>query len=265
MRGLVLSFVAGGYHWRYARELESQRVYAARMGYDFRLAVLPVLHRLGPELVWFKIHLIRAALQRGYDWVLFVDADARIQSECPPVEPSLHKDKSIYLTRGYSGRFNSGVMLFRRTNASFEFLITLLRHRTDVVPAEDDVGWGENGHVIHFAKANPSVQALDERWNNNGRPLAADYIRHFSAGPMRACHKAGVIPMVKAQLTAIINRLLVRLAPQTDPFAQALLFERWAQACFQSPSQNANDRVPVYQIEKKERLIAQKHAEILAR
>lgn len=265
MRGLVLSFVGGGYHWRYAAELESQRLYAVRMGYDYRLAVLPVLHRLGPELVWFKIHLIRAALQRGYDWVLFVDADARIQADCPPVEPLLRQGKSIYLAHGYSGRFNSGVMLFRRSNDSFEFLIKLLRNRTEPVPVEDAVGWGENGHVINLARNNPAIQSLDERWNNNGKPFASDYIRHFSAGPMRACHRTDAGAKLKSSVCAWINRLLVRVAPKTHPFAQALLFERWAQVCFQLPLQNANFAVSVYQNAKAELAGAQNRREILAR
>ena len=71
---LVLSLVAAGYHWLYKSELASQQRYAYLRGYDYAGVFGPLLHRFGGEIVWYKMHLIRQALKRGYTWVVFLDA-----------------------------------------------------------------------------------------------------------------------------------------------------------------------------------------------
>ena len=54
-----------------------------------------------------------------------------------------------------------------------------------MLPDEDNVGWGENGHVIHYSHGCDFVKELDLKWNNTYKIDLEDYIRHYNAGPLR--------------------------------------------------------------------------------
>ncbi len=97
--------------------------------------------------------------------------------------------KDLYLANGFSGRANSGVIIVRSSERVVSLLSTMYVNALNPLPAEDDVGWGENGHVIHYAKDYEGLQVLDQRWNNNFAPELEDYFRHYSAGPMRKFYK----------------------------------------------------------------------------
>jgi Nucleotide-diphospho-sugar transferase len=185
----VLIFCVGlnNYDRMYQRCIESHRKYAEREGYRYQLINKPGKASITAS-AWLKIPLIIKALENGYDWVAFIDADCEIKSEMPPLESLLVEDKYLYMANGFSGRINSGVMIIRNSEEVKNLFRTIYKHSNEEVPNAD---WGENGHLIHFASRWEGLQLLDTRWNNNFKPDLQDYIRHYSAGgPMRSLYPA---------------------------------------------------------------------------
>jgi len=186
---LVFSVALNGYQWRYRPLLDSHRRYCQRMGYHYVAVTRPAFSSLGLEVAWLKIKLILEALNAGYHTVLFLDADTHLADTAPDIETAFKADRHIFAARGFSGRFNSGVLLVRNRTASIRFFEHLLEIALDELPATDAVGWGENGHFIHLANGNTLCGELDPRWNNNHRRELSDYIRHFSRGPLYALYR----------------------------------------------------------------------------
>jgi len=181
---MLFSIALNGYQWHYRSLLKSHEAYAEIHGYRHVSVTKPSMSKLGLEVAWLKISLIIEALKAGYEWVMFLDADTLVSKTTPSIENIAKKDKDIYVCRGFSGRLNSGVLIIKNTPNSLEFFDTVLKNALQPIPLEDDVGWGENGHLIHFAKRYDCFSFLDARWNNNQDPALNDFIRHFSRGPM---------------------------------------------------------------------------------
>ncbi|GAA4105019.1 hypothetical protein [Zhongshania borealis] len=182
---LVFSVAVNGYHWRYRRLLRTQKQYADRHGYTHVVIDRPLFSMLGNETAWLKLSVALRALESGYQRVFYIDADAEVRETTPALEAIVEADKSIYAARGYSDRINSGVLLFVNTPASRAFLDKVIDNIDTPLPLEDDVGWGENGHIIHFLRNEAAFCELPASWNNNHSPDLNDYIRHYSAGPLR--------------------------------------------------------------------------------
>jgi len=181
---LVFSVALNGYQWRYRSLLDSHRRYAERNNYKYIAVTRPGLSILGMEIAWLKIRLIIEALHSGYDLILFLDADTLVTDHAPPLTTPLQSGKDIYAAKGFSGRFNSGVLLINQSPYAKQFFNDILAMATQPIPEEDDVGWGENGYLIHLAKHNSRFGELDIRWNNNKLKVLNDYIRHYSYGPL---------------------------------------------------------------------------------
>lgn len=208
---LVFTVALNGYHWRYGELIDSQRSYAKRCGYHYVCVSRPLINALGLETAWLKLSLALAALESGYDYVFYVDADARIQEHAPPLTNLIKADKHVYAARGYSGRINSGVLLFTNTAPAREKLSQILGNINRELPVEDDVGWGENGHMIHYLSNWVGFQELPPAWNNNHTADLPDFIRHYSAGPLRAEFQPPAHKRLPAMLTSKLANLLRRL------------------------------------------------------
>lgn len=207
---LVLSIALNGYQWVYQRELKSHRYYAQKHGYAHQAVTRPFVSALGVECCWLKLTLMRTALLSGYDTVLFLDADAMINSNCPALNKVFQEDKYLYMAKGYSNRFNSGVLIARNNVKTITWLTRVIDARFNQVQKENDVGWGENGHVIEFSKKIPFIVELDQKWNNTFDNHLNDYIRHRNCGPMRTgyfnplFHK--VVFCLSARILTFVNR-----------------------------------------------------------
>ncbi len=182
---LVLSIALNGYQWMYRNELASHYQYAQRHGYEHQAVTRPYISELGVECCWLKLTLMRAALLSGYDNVLFLDADTVVNSNCPRLTRVFQRGKYIYMAKGYSKRFNSGVLIARNSEQTITWLTRIINARFNPVEKENDVGWGENGHVIELSKGVSFIAELDQRWNNTFNYQLNDYIRHHNCGPMR--------------------------------------------------------------------------------
>lgn len=184
---LVFSVALNGYQWRYRALLKSHRAYAERWGFRHIAVTQPGYSKLGMEVAWLKVALINTALRSGYDWVLFLDADTQVQPHAPCMLDVQQTGKDIYAARGFSGRFNSGVLMVRNSERSAAFFHHLQTMVCLPLPEEDRVGWGENGYFIHLAKQSEyreHIAELELAWNNNQLAYQSDYIRHYSRGPL---------------------------------------------------------------------------------
>ena len=181
---IVFSIALNGYQWRYKSLLTSHKNYAKRHHYHYVAVTQPAMSLLGEEVAWLKIKLILEAMNAGYDWVVFLDADTRVAEHTPPIHEIANIKKHLYACKGYSGRLNSGVLIIENNQFTYYLFSLIINHATQPVPKEDDVGWGENGHIIHYTKQCDFLAFIDKRGNYNHNPVLNDYIRHYSQGPL---------------------------------------------------------------------------------
>lgn len=186
--GLVFTVGLNGYAERYERYVASQRSFAERNGYQYLVVTEPSGSYGASEAAWLKIAVINDALRAGFERVVFFDCDAEVLETAPPVaaamdvEPQAH----IYLVRGHSGRFNSGVVMVRNGEPAQMFFKEIWARMGTPLSQADDVGWGENGHVIQLSKEVSCIAELPRSWNNTRLPPPdPEYVRHHT-GPIRA-------------------------------------------------------------------------------
>jgi hypothetical protein len=207
---LILSIALNGYQWMYKKELQSHQQYAKKYDYVHQAVTRPFISALGVECCWLKLTLMRRALLSGYDNVLFLDADTMVHRNCPGLTKVFQEEKYVYMAKGYSNRFNSGVLIARNNAKTIDWLTRVIDARFNKVQKENDVGWGENGHVIEFSKGVPFIVELEKKWNNTFDNHLKDYIRHRNCGPMRTgyfnnlFHK--VVFCLSARILTFVNR-----------------------------------------------------------
>jgi hypothetical protein len=207
---LVLSIALNGYQWMYRKELGTHKIYAKKHGYNHQAVTRPYVSALGVECCWLKLTLMRRALLSGYDTVMFLDADTVVNANCPALSSVMENDKHIYMAKGYSKRFNSGVLIAQNNAHALSWICRVIDSRFSTVQKENDVGWGENGHVIELSKGVSFIKELDQKWNNTYDHHLDDYIRHSNCGPMRTgllhnfFHKA--VFCLSARILAFVNR-----------------------------------------------------------
>ena len=196
---LIFSLALNGYELLYKSYLDSHRAYASRLQCDYVPVVKPHFSSLGVECCWLKIYLLQQALNVGYQHVLFLDADAFVQPHAPDIRIALNSDKSVYLARGYSGDYNSGVILVNNDTEAKLFLQNVIQHR--FIDKKESVGWGENDSVIAVAENADYIETLSTRWNNTADESLDDYIRHINFGPLRTSKKRNIFHKCLSRLT----------------------------------------------------------------
>ncbi len=197
---VLFSVALNGYHWVYRDCIESHRVYAKRMGYEYHCISRPHVSKLGNECCWLKISILLRLLRNDTSSVVVLDADAMISERAPSFDKVLAATEHLSMARGVSGEYNSGVMVIKNTDQTRHFFKQLLLRQGVKLGPDDPVGWGENGHIIDMLKTMPLASELPLTWNNTFNPSLQDYIRHYSNGPMR---------------TSVIKRFFHRLLSST--------------------------------------------------
>lgn len=219
---LVLSIALNGYQWMYKTEINSHKKYAKDKGYAYQAVTRPYITILGVECCWLKLTLIRKALLSGYSTVLFLDADTFVNHNCPKLSKVFKVNKYIYMAKGYSGRFNSGVLLVRNNRETLNWLDKVINARGKVVEKDNDVGWGENGHVIEYSKDVPFICELSNKWNNTFDHGLNDYIRHSNCGPMRTHYMTNLFHKIvfyfSARMLSFTNKIqqLFKISPNSN-------------------------------------------------
>jgi len=195
---LIFSIAQNGYEFTYSKCIKSQQLYASMNSYEYVLVNRPSWVNSPKESAWLKIPLIVKGLNRGYEWVVFIDADGEIRPQTPRIESIEVPEKSIYLVHGHSGRINSGVIIVKNTADAKEFFEQILNTIEIDVPEEDKAPY-ENGHIIHHAKKSRHVQILDQRWNNTDNANLNDFVRHYT-GPMSQYYKKPTFSQLKVSI-----------------------------------------------------------------
>ena len=221
---LIISLALNGYQLTYHQHLKTHQRYANRIGAEHLLVTKPFISKLGVECCWLKLYLTVEAMQQGYQHILILDADAWVKSTAPDIRNEIVENKYIYMAKGYSERFNSGVMLVVNNKKSYEFLTNVINNRLMNIPSEDSVGWGENGHIIHFAKRTNIVHELPIEWNNTVSTNIKDYICHQNHGPLRRSLTKRILHKYLAKISRFMTRLMVYSQSQTAPHLPTLLF-----------------------------------------
>lgn len=183
---LIITLAMNGYQFAYRNFIATHKAYAKRLNAKHIQISRPYFSVLGVECCWLKLHLLNKALKSGYEQVLILDADTWIKDATPDIRINRRAGKYIYMANGYTNRFNSGVLWVRNHPEAIAFFEQVINHRLETVPSEDEVGWGENGHIIHHAKQSNIVAELDTKWNNTFNTELDDYIRHYNHGPFRS-------------------------------------------------------------------------------
>ncbi len=187
MRTLVYTIAQNGYGTAFLSCIASQRAYAKRIGADYVSVTKPSRIPAAALSAWLKVPLMLHALESGYDWVAYIDADCEVKPDAPDFREELASSpKQVFMALGRSGRVNSGVMIARRGDESEAYFSRVLASATENIPAEDraDLKY-ENGNVIYVTRLTDAVDTLPAEWNNSVDPGLRDYIRHYT-GPMRA-------------------------------------------------------------------------------
>jgi hypothetical protein len=182
---LVFSIALNGYQWLYRNELSSHKRYANKHNYDYQAVTRPYFSLLGVECCWLKLTLMRTALLAGYQEVIFIDADAMVKERCPALKTLYNVNQYIYMAKGYSGRFNSGVLIVRNHECVIDWLTRIIDNRMLGIADKNSVGWGENGHIIELSHNCPFICEIDQKWNNTHDSHMTDYIHHKNCGPLR--------------------------------------------------------------------------------
>ncbi len=215
---LLFSIATNGYDRHFAGLLGGQRAFAERCGAEFWVArESPPWGISAHDSAWLKIAILAEALARGFEWVLYLDADCEVRA-CPsPVDTLAADPAAVFVCHDFSHRINAAV-IFVRNGPEARRLFRRLRwsafRPTATLPPADRNLY-ENGHVIHYLKGEPAVRILDNRWNCSIYGEVADpFIFHHGGTPIREARKPAAIPRW-AQWRA-------RLADATTGFRLAL-------------------------------------------
>lgn len=185
---LVFSIALQGYSSLFSNCIKTQRNYCSRFGYDYILVDRSPRPLLPAEAAWLKIFFLKEALKCKYKWIAFIDADCEVKGHAPSFVEELEKygeQKKIFMSHGFSGRINSGVIFLKNSKGAMEYLERVIQNGDNEVGREDEAPY-ENGHMIKYGKNNPHVQIIDAvQWNNNFTLDHSSYIQHYSGGILR--------------------------------------------------------------------------------
>lgn len=198
--------------------IASQRAYARKIGARFVLINKPARVSDTALSAWLKVPVMLHALQSGYDWVAYIDADCEIRRDAPDFRAKLQDNQGdVFMATGSSGRINSGVMIARGSRNGVLFFERVLDSMTAKIPAEDRASLKyENGNVIYVNRVHGGVTILDSRWNNTHDPDLDDYVRHYT-GKLRPLLKRAPLRELQYQfMKRVASRQLLKFRSQPE-------------------------------------------------
>jgi hypothetical protein len=213
MRVLIFTIANNGYDAVYQRCIKSQADYAKRYKHEFVVVKKPyfLVTEAASDSAWLKIPLSLAALKKGYERVMFIDADCLVKRHCPDPTNIYSRDKTVYVCLGFSGRMNSGVFLVENATSAKWFFSALIASAGTYKLPEEDQAPHENGTFISLGKYCPFIEILPSLWNNNQFSDLNDSIRHYT-GPLKKEFRAPLFGRMRRRLlNELSNRLLKNL------------------------------------------------------
>ena len=141
---------------------ERNKAYCSKHNFDF----LSVIGTVKPEYEdrkdgnWPKVELIRQALEKNYEYIIWLDPDALIYDDsadlrngCPPgIGACWHRIPQL-------NHWNTGVLYMRNTQEVKDFVDEWL------AAFPGDLQWKEQGAFNKLAMTNKVVETISDRWN----------------------------------------------------------------------------------------------------
>ncbi|MEO0341907.1 MAG: putative nucleotide-diphospho-sugar transferase [Pseudomonadota bacterium] len=189
--------------------------YADTFGYEARIVSDAKIKERHPA--WYRIQLIQQLFAEGYEWVMWLDADAIFVRFDVDVLDQAEDGSDLYFVHetGFSGAAyqpapNSGVMLFRNSDWSKKLLSEIWAETqySERFPWEQGALWKILGHhdglsrldKTHLAKENVNqeyyekIKLLPKQWNamttQNGLGCDDPVIVHMAGQPQDLRHRA---------------------------------------------------------------------------
>lgn len=223
MSTLVFSIGLNGYGRYYRRLVASHRRWSARHGYDYAMVDRPSGVHEAALAAWLKVPLLLAGLDRGYDRVIYLDADVLVRDSAPGIEKLVDESQPIRMALGRTGRLNSGVIIALATDRARGFLREVLSSVDKEISEEARARLKyENGNIIYVASTSDAVGPLDQRWNNSSDPDLDDFARHYT-GPLKSEFRPSIFDAVAHRLSSRrTGRMNSAPSSRTAEFARRL-------------------------------------------
>jgi hypothetical protein len=156
------AYPGNGYEGMIELTRERNEEYCKRWGFDYQVHIDTVVPEWDYWMGgWAKIELIHRALDAGYKYVVWLDADAMIydldtdlRDGCPDgIGLCWHRIPQLH-------HWNVGVMFMQNTEAVKSFILEWI---TKYPGARD--GWNEQGEFNRMGRKSRVVQTISDRWN----------------------------------------------------------------------------------------------------
>lgn len=137
-------------------------VYCQRHAIDFQYFIGNVLDRPITLGGWDRIELMRRAMEKGYEYVAWIDPDVLIFRPEIDIRKAFEPGKIgvCWHRIPQLHHWNTGVMYVHNTPKTYQFIVEWLAS----YPAPDD-GWLEQGVFNRMARAGDLVVTLSDKWN----------------------------------------------------------------------------------------------------
>ncbi|XOV91151.1 MAG: hypothetical protein ACFHWX_13170 [Bacteroidota bacterium] len=179
---LIFSIATNGYDQIFEGYLTSQKQYAERFGYEYKLFADHEKSGISAsDSAWLKVPLIIKALEAGYEWIAFFDADCMLFEHTPDIKSVNTEDKCFYMAQDCRMEIpNTGVMIIRNHPQVVRLFRKILRYSDLPLKFLPRKHWAlyEMGHVVHFSINQPFFEWLDQRWNDTINKYPDHYVLH---------------------------------------------------------------------------------------
>jgi hypothetical protein len=121
---------------------QSIEKYCTSQGFDCERYIISAYNR---PPAWYKIHAIKKNLEEGYDYVIWIDADAVIYNQNFDLLKLLNSQKTVYIAKDLNN-FNTGVLIFKKNTISMQIL-DFIYSQTEYL---HDVWWEQRAFIKTF-------------------------------------------------------------------------------------------------------------------
>ena len=159
MSGVILSaWVGDGVPDTVRRVVSNHELFAKRHGYSHRFVIDQTGERLGHHGVspeWIKVPAITEALEEGFSWVFWIDADSVFSDMDTSLGDIVSTKKSVVFTGDSADICNTGHLFVRNTHESRALMDAWWAMRLLTFPPVhsthvDDQGWSNDQPALNY-------------------------------------------------------------------------------------------------------------------
>ena len=140
---------------------ERHAAYCERFGFDFWHEVYNMSRPMETG-AWAKIELMQKALDKGYEYIVWIDADAMIYDVDTDLREAIQRNKigACWHRIPQLNHWNVGVLYLHNSVA----VRNVVENWWASYPAPND-GWFEQGVFNRIGKENNTIVTISDRWN----------------------------------------------------------------------------------------------------